>query len=568
MTSENVWSEQMSDMADDAGYGTDKIMLDDMVGLEELMALNITNENELDCLFNFLRQPYPPEGFETVSAFCNSTWDGVSCWPTTLASSTSVLPCVDELNGIKYDTTHNATRVCQPNGMWANYSNYRSCVPLSTDFGGATPEYGVGISEDTTTIYFTGYTVSIVALTLAIWIFIHNKLVVDLLFDIYLVRKLVHALIDTVACFVIKSFAFIDDIESHKSSKELIDSCRPDLRCLRNTIHTHLLITYIMADLLWIVTATLQLYRGETNKGSCIIVIFLHYFHLTNFFWMFVEGFYLYMLVVETFSADKIRLRIYALIGWGIPLPVVIVWAVVKANWFTYTSTEGHQKLDLESFLASCPWMAANSYDWIYMTPAIAVLFVNILFLVKIMWVLITKLRSANSAETQQYRKGSKALLVLIPLLGLTYVLVIAGPTEGLIAIYFSHIRAVLLSTQGFLVTLFFCFLNTEVRNSLRHHWNRWRTTSRWLDHSQSLSSRDNRCGTGLSNKRNAKDGFRATSESTRLYSSFQECNQNKRDSAFSDVTMVTAYTPSSVIHLSNFGPSSSSGKFSLLRLR
>jgi hypothetical protein len=50
--------------------------------------------------------------------------------------------------------------------------------------------------------------------------------------------------------------------------------------------------------------------------------------------------------------------------------------------------------------------------------------------------------------ETQQYRKGSKALLVLIPLLGLTYVLVIAGPTEGLIAIYFSHIRAVLLSTQ------------------------------------------------------------------------------------------------------------------------
>ena len=31
--------------------------------------------------------------------------------------------------------------------------------------------------------------------------------------------------------------------------------------------------------------------------------------------------------------------------------------------------------------------MAANSYDWIYMTPAIIVLSVNILFLVRIMWV-------------------------------------------------------------------------------------------------------------------------------------------------------------------------------------
>ncbi|XP_059352129.1 diuretic hormone receptor-like isoform X3 [Daphnia carinata] len=497
MTSESDWLD--SDMTEDAGSGADKALLDDIMGLDELMALNITNENELDCLFNFLRQPYPPEGFETVTAFCNSTWDGLSCWPTTLAGSTSVLPCVEELNGIKYDTTHNATRVCQPNGTWANYSNYRSCVPLG-DFGLTTPEYGVGISEDTTTIYFTGYTVSIVALTVAIWIFIHFK----------------------------------------------------DLRCLRNTIHTHLLITYIMADLLWIVTATLQLYRGETNKGSCIIVIFLHYFHLTNFFWMFVEGFYLYMLVVETFSADKIRLRIYALIGWGIPLPVVIVWAVVKANWFTYTSNEGH-KLDLESFLASCPWMAANSYDWIYMTPAIIVLFVNILFLVKIMWVLITKLRSANSVETQQYRKGSKALLVLIPLLGLTYVLVIAGPTEGLIAIYFSHIRAVLLSTQGFLVTLFFCFLNTEVRNTVRHHWTRWRT-SRWLEHSQNHSSRG-RCGAALNSKRDSKDGSRAPGESTRLYSNFPDRNHGKRDSSFSEVTTVASFAPSSAIHLNNLGP-------------
>ena len=63
----------------------------------------------------------------------------------------------------------NATRVCQANGTWANYSNYRSCVPLGpfdppTDYG-----------EDTTTVYFVGYTVSILALSVAIWIFIHFK---------------------------------------------------------------------------------------------------------------------------------------------------------------------------------------------------------------------------------------------------------------------------------------------------------------------------------------------------------------------------------------------------------
>ena len=80
--------------------------------IEMLESLNITDENELVCLYNFLQTPYPPPVIAEDAApsqngamFCNSTWDGISCWPTTLAGSTSVLPCFAELNGVKYDTT-------------------------------------------------------------------------------------------------------------------------------------------------------------------------------------------------------------------------------------------------------------------------------------------------------------------------------------------------------------------------------------------------------------------------------------------------------------------------------
>lgn len=62
--------------------------------------------------------------------------------------------------------------------------------------------------------------------------------------------------------------------------------------------------------------------------------------------------------------------------------------------------------------------------------------------------VLITKLRSANTAETRQYRKASKALLVLIPLLGITYLLVLASPNEGVGSKIFTFARPLLLSTQ------------------------------------------------------------------------------------------------------------------------
>lgn len=83
----------------------------------------------------------------------------------------------------------------------------------------------------------------------------------------------------------------------------------------------------------------------QTDIPTCIVFFsLLHYFHLTNFFWMFVEGaplnwqsnivsekikfiklnrlfcvsgLYLYLLVVKTFTRDNIKLRLCLAIGWG-----------------------------------------------------------------------------------------------------------------------------------------------------------------------------------------------------------------------------------------------------------
>ncbi|TMW44649.1 hypothetical protein DOY81_010271, partial [Sarcophaga bullata] len=80
-----------------------------------------------------------------------------------------------------------------------------------------------------------------------------------------------------------------------------------------------------------------------------------------------------------------------------------------------------------------------------------------------------------NTVRPRQYRKAAKALLVLIPLFGITYLVVLAGPSEGgVISHMFAIVRALLLSTQGFSVSLFYCFLNSEVRNALKHHISTW----------------------------------------------------------------------------------------------
>lgn len=96
----------------------------------------------------------------------------------------------------------------------------------------------------------------------------------------------------------------------------------------------------------------------------------------------------------------------------------------------------------------NCPWWVDNPIDWVYKGPTVAILLLNLVFLCAIMWVLITKLRSANTLETQQYRKAAKALVVLKPLLGVTYILTITVPSTEQLMYIFDYMRAVLLSTQ------------------------------------------------------------------------------------------------------------------------
>ncbi|KAG8196599.1 hypothetical protein JTE90_014160 [Oedothorax gibbosus] len=368
------------------------------------------NLTRLHCTFPYLNDVDHIAG----DSFCKVSWDGVSCWPTTLAGTTATLSCFSELNGVKYDVNSNASRDCLSNGSWSSWSNYRFCLPLQE-----IPEDDLKVLWDTSeavTVYYVGYGISLIALTLALGIFTYFR----------------------------------------------------ELRCLRNTIHTNLIFTYFLIAITWIFTAQLQ---SSTNfaarRVACFLTIFLTYLMGTNFFWMFVEGLYLFILVVKTFTVDHIKISIFIGVGWVIPGFIVGIWASVKGFY-------GNAIEDM-STSHRCPWQIMDYYDYIFIFPVVVVLLVNIIFLIKIMWVLITKLKATSTVESEQYKKAAKALLVLIPLLGVTYILVIATPTHETGEVIFTFIQASLSSTQGLIVAVLYCFLNGEVQNTIKHRLERWR---------------------------------------------------------------------------------------------
>uniref|UniRef100_A0A3B3XTG5 G-protein coupled receptors family 2 profile 2 domain-containing protein n=1 Tax=Poecilia mexicana TaxID=48701 RepID=A0A3B3XTG5_9TELE len=84
----------------------------------------------------------------------------------------------------------------------------------------------------------------------------------------------------------------------------------------------------------------------------------------------------------------------------------------------------------------------------------ILVLVINFIFLFNIVRILMTKLRASTTSETIQYRKAVKATLVLLPLLGITYMLFFVNPGKDEISqMVFIYFNSFLVSFQvGFIL--------------------------------------------------------------------------------------------------------------------
>lgn len=133
---------------------------------------------------------------------------------------------------------------------------------------------------------------------------------------------------------------------------------------------------------------------------------------------MFCEGLYLHTLLVVAFVAEESILKWFYVIGWMFPIPIITIYAGFRGS----SAEEGDTSL--------C-WIHESPYSWILNGPVCVSILLNFFFLINIVRVLVTKLRAFNSPDAHQTRKAVRATLILIPLLGLQYILTPFRPPPG-----------------------------------------------------------------------------------------------------------------------------------------
>ena len=65
------------------------------------------------------------------------------------------------------------------------------------------------------------------------------------------------------------------------------------------------------------------------------IAMTLHFSFLSVFGWMLTEGINLYFKIVKVYGAEKNRMPLYVLLGYGVPAAIVIISGAVKYDSYT-----------------------------------------------------------------------------------------------------------------------------------------------------------------------------------------------------------------------------------------
>ncbi|CAH3164057.1 unnamed protein product, partial [Pocillopora meandrina] len=194
--------------------------------------------------------------------------------------------------------------------------------------------------------------------------------------------------------------------------------------------------------------------------AACVtIAALIQYFFMAAFCWMLIEAIYLYFFVVKVYNINT-KMHMYHVISWGLPVIMVAISLSIVAG------KEGLQSYTSDKY---CWLSSTNNLTWIFAAFVAFIEVLNILILVRVIKEITNLVQPiAEDNHFQQIRLGIKACLVIIPLLGVTWLFGLLSPVHKA----FAYIFTILNSTQGFLIFALHSMRNTQIKERFKRKMN------------------------------------------------------------------------------------------------
>ncbi|XP_072803615.1 adhesion G protein-coupled receptor E3 isoform X2 [Vicugna pacos] len=229
-------------------------------------------------------------------------------------------------------------------------------------------------------------------------------------------------------------------------------------KAIRNTstsLHLQLSICLFLAYLLFLTAID----RTEPKVLCAIVAGALHYLYLAAFTWMLLEGLHLFLtarnLTVVNYSGVNRFMKWFMFpVGYGVPAVIVAISAASRPNLYGTPDR--------------CWLHPDQGFVWGFLGPVCAIICVNFIFFLLVLWILKRKLSSLNSevSTIQNIRMLTLKAIAQVFILGCTWFLGIlqVGPAARVMAYLFTIIN----SLQGFFIFLVYCLFSQQVQKWFR----------------------------------------------------------------------------------------------------
>ncbi|KAK0132954.1 Adhesion G-protein coupled receptor D2 [Merluccius polli] len=224
----------------------------------------------------------------------------------------------------------------------------------------------------------------------------------------------------------------------------------------RTTVHKNLIVALGIAQLLLMCSDW-----ASAHQELCYVVTaLLHLFFMASFSWMLVEGLLLWSKVVSVNISEDRRMKLYYIIGWGLPVLIVGVTLVISLDKYKAAT---HCWLNVETDMI-----------WAFVGPVLFVLGVNVVVLCRVVMVTVSSARRRSKMLTPSSVSKmltfdltwavTRPVLILLPVLGLTWLCGVLVHLSVVIAYVFIALNAF----QGLYIFLVYAVYNSEVRNAIK----------------------------------------------------------------------------------------------------
>ncbi|XP_065897929.1 adhesion G protein-coupled receptor L3-like isoform X2 [Dysidea avara] len=245
-----------------------------------------------------------------------------------------------------------------------------------------------------------------------------------------------------------------------------------------NKIHLNLSIALLLA----LVTFVSGAETAVDSEVACIIVtVLLHYFFLAVFCWMLCEGIIMLVMFVKViYHGFFQRMYFFLFLGWGLPLPIVVISAAVSFDNYGVEGPDGTRTV--------CWISDDDGAIWAFTAPMIVIIGINIIIMI-IALVRICQSKKLHAAITDPKKKAilSSArvlllsVLALLPLLGGTWILGLLFLIDNeQSSITLAWVFTIVNSLQGAAIFFFHVVRNKEVKIAIEERYEKWKKDRKW----------------------------------------------------------------------------------------